>query len=733
MEELWDAIVIGSGIGGLTTAGLLAVCAGKRVLVLEKHTEPGGLTHVFRRDGASWDVGLHYVGEMESGTLARNLFDRLSAGKLAWNKMPGDFENFVYPGMTLTVPSDQGSYQSRLGGLFPGSEVEIDRYFRRIQAARRRAVLRFVAPMLPLPGRVVLSALVRLLDRDGVRTTAEVLQATVSDPKLRAVLATQWGDYGLPPGRSAFSIHALIVGHYLHGAWFPQGGSARIARTFEPGIEAAGGRIFTAQEVVEILTEGTKAVGVRVIDRRGPVPVERVYRAPQIFSNAGARPTFGTLLPVRGPVGRRTERLRRHLQSLPPGLSAVTLYLRLRASARTLGVEGENYWVNADFDHDDPAQFPSALAGHPTHVYLSFPSLKSGEDQFPTAEVVAMVNPDDFRRDGGYPGRKEIIADGLLDLAETAVPGLKDLVIYRELSTPRTVEDYTSHPRGEFYGVPAVPERYKAGLLGPATPVRGLFLTGEDAGSLGIVGALMGGLSAAARALGPSGFLRIMRTVRGPMASLPARPLPDHKVGAVLTAKTRVTPRIWELRFRLDRPWTPAAGQFARVQVDPLEWRDYSIVSGAGSEAVFLISTRTGGQGSRFAETVEVGESTVLEGPLGTFGAREPAERTVFIATGTGLAPLLPLMEKFRREGAADRMELLFGCRTEADNLAARYPSVVPEKTIVRLGRVTEVIPDWEFDPEQTAFYICGPAPMVADTRRILETKGARRVYIENY
>ena len=61
---MYDAIVIGSGIGSLTTAGLLAGVAGARVLVLEKHCTPGGLTHSFRRMGASWDVGPHYVGDM---------------------------------------------------------------------------------------------------------------------------------------------------------------------------------------------------------------------------------------------------------------------------------------------------------------------------------------------------------------------------------------------------------------------------------------------------------------------------------------------------------------------------------------------------------------------------------------------------------------------------------------------------------------------------------------------
>jgi len=73
----YDAIVIGSGIGGMAAAGLLAGVAGKRVLVHEQHTEPGGQTHVFRRDGASWDVGLHYVGEMEPESWGRTALHAL--------------------------------------------------------------------------------------------------------------------------------------------------------------------------------------------------------------------------------------------------------------------------------------------------------------------------------------------------------------------------------------------------------------------------------------------------------------------------------------------------------------------------------------------------------------------------------------------------------------------------------------------------------------------------------
>ena len=89
LAETWDAIVIGSGIGGLTAAVLLGMHAGKRVLVLERHYVPGGFTHTFHRPGYEWDVGLHYIGQMQDENSAeRRAFDHLTEGKVRWQHMP---------------------------------------------------------------------------------------------------------------------------------------------------------------------------------------------------------------------------------------------------------------------------------------------------------------------------------------------------------------------------------------------------------------------------------------------------------------------------------------------------------------------------------------------------------------------------------------------------------------------------------------------------------------------
>jgi phytoene dehydrogenase-like protein/NAD(P)H-flavin reductase len=749
-----DVIVIGSGIGGMTAAGLLAGVAGKKVLVLEKHTEPGGLTHVFRRDGASWDVGLHYVGDLGPGSQPRALFDYLSGGRLEWNRMPETFERFVYPGLDFAVPADPVRYRDELIRAFPEESRAIRRYFRDVHRAARWTVLGFMRAMVPRPVAPLVGIIQRLTAGAAVRSTADYLDRHFRSPQLRALLASQWGDYGLPPRRSAFAIHAMIVSHYLQGAWFPVGGSAHIARSFEAGIEHAGGAIRVAQEVVEILVEEGRAVGVRVLDRRGPVPRECVHRAPVIISNVGARPTFERLLPTTGAIGEATAPLRRFMDDLGEGASAVTLYLRLREDARTLGVRGENFWINAGFDHDAAAvQSDALLAGEPRGIYVSFPSIKSGEERFHTAEIIAFVDSHAFdawrerprgQRGADYSALKERIGAGLLRLAETAIPGLTALVDYSELSTPLTVEHYTSHPGGQFYGLPATPQRFRSRLTGPATPVPGLFLAGQDAGCLGIVGAMMGGMAASCQVLGARGYPMIQAALKTLAMRVPVASETGDKQGAVLVARRQLTPNIWELEFELASPVTSyVPGQFARLEVGEGEWRDYSIAGLEGRSVRFLISTRTGGHGSRFIESAAVGTRTRIELPLGSYTLVPNDHAKVFVATGTGLAPFLPMFRQLAGEGRLDRAVLLFGCRTAEEDITAGL-GPLPGRVVRCVsrgtppagglaGRVTAALGDFVFDPERTDFHLCGASAMVADARRVLEQRGARHLLTESY
>ncbi len=150
----YDAIVIGSGIGGLTAASILATLGRKRVLVLERHSVLGGFTHEFRRPGGRrWDAGVHYVGDLHEGAMGRAVFDYASRGRRRWSRIAEPFERFVYPDFTFEVHGDEKRYRADLVARFPEERGAIERYFRDLKRAAAWGLRRFIAGTLPAPLR----------------------------------------------------------------------------------------------------------------------------------------------------------------------------------------------------------------------------------------------------------------------------------------------------------------------------------------------------------------------------------------------------------------------------------------------------------------------------------------------------------------------------------------------------------------------------------------------------
>jgi phytoene dehydrogenase-like protein len=519
----YDAIVIGSGIGGLTFAAIMARLRKWRVLVLERHFKIGGLTHTFSRPGGwTWDVGLHYVGEMGPEKMGRRLFDFVTGGAVDWNPMPDVYDVFLYPDLRVGLRSGEANFRASLTEAFPAQRASIDQYVRDLKQAMRWFGRGAMASAAPWPLQPILQAINRCTARLPLRITKDYLLERFADPRLRAVVVSQWADYGLPPGRSAFVTHAVIATHYMGGAWYPIGGAGEIAKGAAGVIQAAGGELLANHEVARILLEQGRAVGVEVDVKQGKHGTRAEFRAPVIVSDAGAWNTFARLLPSE------SFRFRDELQAPPEGLEVVELFLGLRRDPREMGFRGENYWIFSSFDHDQMYDRRNELLdGQAAMAYLSFPSLKDPRAAGHTAEIIAPFSyraleawrGEPWRRRGAaYDSAKERITRALLDLIERHHPGFAGLVEYAELATPLTFEHFTAAPSGTIYGYPATPEKYRKQWLAARTPVRNLYLTGTDVSLLGIMGALMGGVATASCLLGRLGFIEIMRAsgVRSP-------------------------------------------------------------------------------------------------------------------------------------------------------------------------------------------------------------------------
>ncbi len=510
----YDTIIIGSGIGGLTTAVLLSKIYNQKVLVLEQHFVPGGQTHEFSRvkDGQkfSWDVGVHYVGEMKKGLLPRKIFDYITDNRLEWNKMPHYFEKFVYPDFSFKQPANPKEFQKSLIEQFPTEEKGIKRYFLDIKEVAKWFQTYMMGKVMPSWANSLIGFFRKDNSKLALSTTKEYLDSIIEDEKLKALLTSIWGDYGTPPEKSAFIMHCLVVRSYLYGGYFPVGGASSIAKNMIPIIEKGGGSVKTNINVEKIIIKNNKAIGVKVSYKKESMELF----ADRIVSDAGAFNTYLKLIPPIVDIPFREE-----IKNAMSGFSTNTLYLGLKDSPSKLGIKGENHWINTSYDHDKTYE-ESGKTGDILSAFISFPSMKNPLAKTHTAEIISFSQYDSFskwkdtkwmKRGDDYLKYKEELSSKLLDFADKYIPGIKELTVYTELSTPLTMEYFTKWEKGSFYGVPVTPERYKHKWISPKTPVKNLYLTGSDAGSLGVVGAMFGGVSSIGAIKGISGFIKVMK------------------------------------------------------------------------------------------------------------------------------------------------------------------------------------------------------------------------------
>ena len=394
MDNKYDVIIIGSGLGALSAASILAQLQNKKVLILERHFKIGGFTHTFKREGKfEWDIGLHYIGEMYKGSMSRSIFDFVTQGKVKWNPMPDVYDKFVYPDFTFDAIKGKKNFKKELIDKFPDESNAIEQYFVDLKKVSNWARKYFISktfqkPLLPI-AKIIASKHRNL----ALLTTGEYMNRQFKDPKLRAVLVSQWGDYGLPPSQSAFVIHAIVSAHYFNGGYYPVGGSKTIADSIIPIIKEKGGDTLINQFVEEIIIKNGKAIGVKVKEKKGNDFIEKEYYAGKIISNTGLHTTLTKLMP------KKYEHLKSALNKFKTPVTNLTLYIGFKENPRKLGIEGENYWIFNSYDHDNIySKCDDIILGKVDMALISFPSLKNPSAEYHTAEIITMVNYQPFKK-----------------------------------------------------------------------------------------------------------------------------------------------------------------------------------------------------------------------------------------------------------------------------------------------------------------------------------------------
>jgi len=516
IEASYDVIFIGSGMGSLAGASILSK-EGMRVLILEQHYTPGGYTHVFTRKSFEWDVGIHYIGEMQREQSAMfKVFDYITDDNLKWADMGEVYDRIFLGEKHYDLVKGVEPFKRQLKSYFPEEASAIDAYVDLIFKAGRTVGPFYMSKALPpLISAVIGPFLSRGFHKFSDQTTYEALRKLTSNEDLIRVLCGQYGDYGLPPKKSSFSMHATVVRHYFDGGSYPVGGSSQIIKAIEPLIEASGGMILVKAPVKEVTIENNRAIGVELEDGK-------TIRAKQIVSGAGIVTTYKNLLPQ--PVVRQ-HKLREQLTRVNPSACHACLYLGLKGTPEELGLPKTNYWLYPEKgDHDACVEnyLENPEEEFPV-VYISFPASKDPDFQnrYPgksTIDIITLVPYGLFGRWEGstwmnrgeeYEALKARLTERLIQRLLEHFPHVKNKIQHKELSTPLSTSFFTRYEKGEIYGVDHSPSRFRQKFLQPRTPIKNFYLTGQDTVTAGIGGALFSGLLTASAMTGTNFMKKI--------------------------------------------------------------------------------------------------------------------------------------------------------------------------------------------------------------------------------
>lgn len=523
----WDAVIVGSGIGGLVCAAYLAV-AGRRVLVLEQHDVAGGNSHVFRRRRAyEFDVGIHYLGDCGPGGILPAILDGLAVrDRIRLRPMHSQgFDRVVLPGRVFDVPEGWAAYRDRLVAAAPGEAAGITAFTEVCEGIG--AIMR---AMLVAPEDVV--SLTRKYPRAlgwSRRSVTALFDDCRLSPLARTLLAAQAGNYGAGPAGATVGTHASVMDHYLRGAYYVDGGGQTVVAGLVEVVEAHGGEVRTQARVRTIHTDGGVVAGITLDD-------DEHVSAPLVVSNADFR---RTVLELCSDTAGFPEELVERTRAATMRHPWAVLYLGLDTEPSGIGTT--NLWW---FDHRDIEQAYRAFesgTGQPPFYFLSCASARPAERAWAcppghaSLQVMAPWRPSNtmwestgerYRRDREYRSGKAELTDLLLAIAERALGPLTGHITHLEAATPLSHQRYTLSTDGTPYGLAdwgGIARRPDT-----ATAVRGLHVVGQNTrfGS-GVAGAAVSGITCAGEILGRD----LLREVhRGGVLADPRR-LPDRPDG----------------------------------------------------------------------------------------------------------------------------------------------------------------------------------------------------------
>jgi len=478
--DQYDAVIIGSGLGGLSAAAAFAR-QGFKPLVLEQHDRPGGYATTFARPGGFvFDVSLHSttVGE-------RNGIHNLIPGfpeitEVEFLPHPSLYR-VIYPDYDIRVPQKNlEEYVRILNGHFPEEKEGIAGVI-----GDMKGLMEDIGKYSHAGGEVDMNQFpvdFPYLFKCYSKTWGALVDTWITDPKLKAILSAQWGYYGLPPSRLSTYYYAMpALGYLTEGGYYPRGKSQRISNELVWFIREHGGDIKLGTRVKAIVIRDGEARGV--ITEKGEEYAGRV-----IISNASAHDTFRKMLKNEEFLGDYMAKLDQYSVSL----SSFQIFLGLKEDVTgRSGITDSEIFVESGYDMDARYQMAKHAdmenCGFGLTLYDNIYKGYSPEGKN-ILNIMTLQGYDHWEKyetdyfnnnKASYRKEKERMARILIRRAEELLlPGLSEAIEVMEIGTPLTNVRYTGNYRGAIYGWDQTMDNSGPTRCPHHTPVKNLYLTG---------------------------------------------------------------------------------------------------------------------------------------------------------------------------------------------------------------------------------------------------------------
>lgn len=490
--DSYDVIIVGSGIGGLTAASLLAK-AGKRVLVVERNNRPGGCAQSFIRRGSIFDSAVHLVsGCKESESYANgiiyNVISLLGEKDFCSFIQIDPFYTAIFPGFKIQIPMDLEKLIHVYSKCFP----------------KEKEGIRKLIQLILSTGREVGNLPLGFSQRDSVGllksfpntikyknfTLSQVMNKYLTNNHANALLSAIWPYIGLPPSKVSFLYFSALLTSYIEkGVFYCKGSFQNLVEVFIRGLKKNNGTIFLNSPVSKILVKENEVKGIKLKN-------DQLIESSIVISNVDVTHTFSELIGFE----YLPDYFVKQIKKMEESISGFIAYIVTKQDMKSLNASHE-YLIFKSWDQNE--NYKACIQGKPGVLIVTIPTIsdpsltKEGEH----IVTVVLLLPNDCVV--SWKQEKTRYINLILDELQKVFPNFKDYVVYTEGATPETIKHYTNNRNGALYGWDFSPEQTGIKRLNHITPIKGLFLSGQwTRPGNGIYGVVQSGLEVSQNILG---------------------------------------------------------------------------------------------------------------------------------------------------------------------------------------------------------------------------------------